>query len=48
MRRIAMALIALLCSISDGVPASAETPSPLSTADIQKALTAAVAKAQEI
>ena len=48
MRRLAIALIALLCSISTEGPAAAETPSPLSTADIQKALTAAVAKAQEL
>lgn len=48
MRRIAMTLIALLCSISTEVPARAEAPMPISTADIQKALTAAVAKAQEI
>ena len=48
MRRLAIALIALLCSISTELPAPAETPAPLSTADIQKALTAAVAKAQEL
>ena len=48
MRRIAMVLIALLCSISTEVPARADAPTPISTADIQKALTAAVAKAQEI
>src|SRR2546421_8865165 len=48
MRRIAMTLIALLCSISTEVSARAEAPTPISTADIQKALTAAVAKAQEI
>ncbi len=48
MRRIAMTLIALLCSISTEVPARADAPTPLSTAEIQKALTAAVAKAQEI
>jgi len=48
MRPIAIALIALLCSISTQVPARADAPTPLSTAEIQKALTAAVAKAQEI
>jgi glc operon protein GlcG len=48
MRRIAMTLIALVCSISAGWPACAETSTTLSTTDIQKALTAAVAKAQEI
>jgi len=48
MRRLAIALIALLCSISTELPAPADTPMPLSTADIQKALTAAVAKAQEL
>ena len=48
MRGLAIALIALLCSISTELPAPAETPAPLSTADIQKALTAAVAKAQEL
>ena len=48
MRGIAMALIALLCSISAEVPTRAEAPTQLSTADLQKALTAAVAKAQDI
>jgi len=48
MRRIAMTLIALLCSISIEVSARAQAPTPIATADIQKALTAAVAKAQEI
>lgn len=48
MRPIPMALIVLLCSISAGVPARAQAPAQLSTADLQKALTAAVTKAQEI
>src|SRR5438552_6057708 len=48
MRRIAMTVIAILCSISTEVPTRAEAPTQLSTADLQKALSAAVAKAQEI
>jgi glc operon protein GlcG len=48
MRGIAIALVALLYSISADVPTRAEAPTQLSTAEIQKALTAAVAKAQEI
>ena len=48
MRRIAIAMITLLCSVSAGIPVRAEAPALLSTTDIQKALTAAVTKAQEI
>jgi len=36
MRRIAMTLIALLCSISTEVPARADAPTPLSTSEIQR------------
>ena len=49
MTRIAMSLIAMLCFANLELPALAETPPlQLTTADIQKALGAAVAKAQEI
>jgi uncharacterized protein GlcG (DUF336 family) len=49
MTRTALSIIALLCFLSLQLPVRAEVPSlQLSTADLQKALGAAVAKAQEI
>jgi uncharacterized protein GlcG (DUF336 family) len=49
MRAIVISLMGLLCTVSLGALARAEAPSAqLSTADLQTALSAAVAKAQEI
>jgi glc operon protein GlcG len=49
MRGIVISLMGLLCTVSLGALARAEgPPAQLSTADLQTALSAAVAKAQEI
>jgi glc operon protein GlcG len=49
MKRIAVSLIGLLCFVGAGLPAFAQPSSnQLSTVDIQKALSAAIAKAEEL